>query len=44
VETKTGKIRIVKAERRRGKRESRKEARGKGKEEKTIDVKKVAEE
>ena len=35
VETEVGKIRMVKAERRRGKRESRKEARGKGKGEKT---------
>ena len=34
VETKAGKTRIVKTERRRGKRGSRKEARGKGKGEK----------
>ena len=35
VETEVGKIRMVKAERRRGKRECRKEARGKEKGEKT---------
>jgi len=35
VETKVGEIRVAKAERRRGKRGSRKKVRGKGKEEKT---------
>ena len=35
VETKAGKTRIVKTERKRGKRGSKKEARGKGKGEKT---------
>jgi len=35
VETKAGKIRMAKAERKRGKRGSRKKARGKGKGEKT---------
>ena len=35
METETGEIRMEKAERRRSKRESRKEVRGKGKEEET---------